>query len=788
MQRIVFAEVVRPRKHRADLKRDLEAICLKCLEKNHEDRYATVRELSEDVEHFLAGRPTKARPAHVGKRVVKWTRRRPVLSALVIAITLFVAVSGLMGYFRHRLHQSQFTIAEVGETAARLESEVTRRRLERKRHEYVENVQGAYIAWRDAHVISALALLDRCRPGPGEEDERGFEWYYVRRLCDGGLWRAQGHDGQAIHGCSFSPDGSRLATCGDDGSVHIWEAETGSLLGTFGAGFGQLRDVRFSPDGRFLATVGETQDLKLWDARTYELTRSLRPALANATCLSVSKDGTAIAVAGEGGLISAWHLGDETERVVLSAGCDAIHSLDFATDGKLAAACSDEVVRIWDLTASDVPVRTLKSAGVEDVYSASFSPDSQHLATGGDFVHIWDLGSADPPTWLRGPGHHKVAFSGDGQLLATSGNSESIRIMNVATNSTRHRYHAHTRRVLALAFSSVGNKLASVDKRGTVVLWDASWPQDRRPLPIDPAEGVRLAFSPTDDVLAIAKRGKRDVQLWTAIADGTAELVAEYSANIPYITTPQCMQFSPDGQFLAVATDKDRVVLDADLGVVSTHGFSPQAPLVHALAFSAQGFIAESTDGNEGVVSIVDAKSGRMLTDLSGYRAVSWSPDGSLLATERSGFMLGLWDIARGRTLADLSGHTGQIRSVAFSPDDRMIASGSGYGTVRLWDAASRRQIRAMRGHVGAVLQIAFSPNQKVVVSSGRDGTIRFWDIVTGRRILELRVIPGAAPLGSSISSMSFSGDGQVLATAYLTPEPETTDGHVDLWHAPRGN
>ena len=76
-----------------------------------------------------------------------------------------------------------------------------------------------------------------------------------------------------------------------------------------------------------------------------------------------------------------------------------------------------------------------------------------------------------------------------------------------------------------------------------------------------------------------------------------------------------------------------------------------------------------------------------------------------------------------------------------------------------------------------------FGPNRKVVVSSSSDGTVRFWDVMTGRAILKLMVSPGTP----GIRSMSFSADGQILATAHVDlADPATLAGHVNFWLAPR--
>jgi WD40 repeat protein len=289
-----------------------------------------------------------------------------------------------------------------------------------------------------------------------------------------------------------------------------------------------------------------------------------------------------------------------------------------------------------------------------------------------------------------------------------------------------------------------------------------------------------LAFSPLGETLAIATAGKRDVSLWRAGVRGDIEQIDDYSADIPYDTSPQCIKYSPNGRYLAVGTSRDRILLRSDLSLVDTHPFDPQDPITYEVVFSSQGLLAESSAGDVGEISIFDAVSARPVTGTIGYRGIAFSPDGNLLAVEsaKTMFAIELWDLARQRSVAVMPGHTGQIFSIAFSSDGRTLASGSADGSLRLWDIGHRRQVKAMRGHAQGILQVAFGPNQKSVVTSSGDGTVRFWDVLTGRTMLELPVTSG------TIRSFSFSADGQVLATSSVTGR-DPAYGHVDLWYAP---
>ena len=128
-----------------------------------------------------------------------------------------------------------------------------------------------------------------------------------------------------------------------------------------------------------------------------------------------------------------------------------------------------------------------------------------------------------------------------------------------------------------------------------------------------------------------------------------------------------------------------------------------------------------------------------------------------------------LWNPNTGEHLRTLTGHTGGVLSVSFSPDGSALASGSDDKTVRLWDANTGEHLRTLTGHTGSVFSVSFSPDGSALASGSVDGTVRLWDAETGEH---LRTLTGHT---AWVYSVSFNPDGTALASG-------SWDGTILLW------
>ena len=321
-----------------------------------------------------------------------------------------------------------------------------------------------------------------------------------------------GHTDSANHEVyhvEFSPRGDMLASCGQDGTIRLWDLESGRLLRVLRGHKDDVNWVAFSPDGSKLGTGGDDGTVRLWD-----LSGDGDPSPVTlgkhdnwVTCVLFTPDGRRLISTGRDGHVNLWDVQTGSLLRSFIAHPNYIEGMAISVDGHtFATASADSTAKLWDL---DTCQERFELVGHDkSVQSIAFSHSGNLIASvghGGE-VRFWDPGRRQ--ALAIGYGHTSpvqcVAFSPNDRLLATCGDDASIRIWDVQTALPLRVYHATPYRLWCVAFSRDGRTLASCGDDGGIRLWDVGVPQDRGVLRLPVTRVDSIALPPGADELIVA--------------------------------------------------------------------------------------------------------------------------------------------------------------------------------------------------------------------------------------------------------------------------------------------
>ena len=631
-------------------------------------------------------------------------------------------------------------------------------------------------------VGEALALLRAASAIESQEGEKGVTQVSLdmERLGRAGAAAhvLAGH-AWGILRVAVSPDKGRVATASSDGTVKIWDVQSGSLIRTL-PGKEPVLDVAWSKDGATIAACHGAESLKEGFARLYDVaTGAEKKAIrfeSTVNRVAYSPDGTKLAIGTEKNGASLWSA-DGAERLkVLGGDTEVASQIVYSNDGALIAIRSGKEARV--VSAADGALIAALTGHEKNILQLSLSRTGARVATASidGTTRVWDSRTGKEISRLvlestagqKPPRFQRVAFSPDEKLVAAGAQDGSVRLFDAESGAVTHTLVHHDASIEDLVFSPDGRRLlvASLDKQASIIDTETGGLVE---LLRGHGDGV-LCATFIDDHRVITGSDDRKARVFE-IADGPyIQVLAGHTGPIERLVA------SADGSILVSgASDNTARAWDSKTGkLIGVLGGN--AGLISGLAITRDG-ARVATCAVESPTRLWDARTakeiGSFREEPDGCTAAAFSPDGTWLATGSIKGEVRLRDGVTGDVKRTFERHTKKVIRIAFSRDGKRFVSASWDGTANLWSADGDSPVKVLKGAEGWVNAAEFAPDDRTIVIAANDEA-RVFDAETGAL---LRTLKGHE---QQINDLTYSPDGKTIATASL-------DGTLRTWRADTG-
>jgi eukaryotic-like serine/threonine-protein kinase len=448
----------------------------------------------------------------------------------------------------------------------------------------------------------------------------------------------EGHTAKITSAC-FSINESQLITSSQDGTVGIWDIETGQLVQRFEHPKQQwLLSAALSNDGTLLAAGGEDNTIIVWDVSSQRMMHQLAGHSDVIETLAFSPDNNRLASGSADRTIRVWEMPDGQLSRTLRGHLERVTQVAFRHKSPaIISGSADETVRLWDLNAGDFHTPPPRAVNVT---SALFSEDGAQLAcrfVDGSVV-VFEV-----QTWeelLRFAGSsagEPMAYDSRRNRIAVSADNGRIELWTDGSRS--HQFAGHAAKIDCLALSSDGKWLASGGEDATLKLWD-----------IETGAMKYDAGKQSRDVIAVA--------------------------------------FSPDSKLLFSVADTDISVWDSDSGQLQRN-FKEHPERVYNISFNHTGDLIATGD-RSGTIIVWDPSTGKRRETLAGHTdrayACCFTPDSRRLASCSRDGTVRWWDLTTSRELYVMKGDWGALEWITMSPDGWILAAINEARELRVWD------------------------------------------------------------------------------------------------------
>lgn len=661
----------------------------------------------------------------------------------------------------------------------------------------------------------------------------------IHTVADGKQIRLlQGHKGQ-VFSVAVSPNGRQAISASRDGTVKKWDLLIPTPLNELAAHESTVQTLAVNTAGTQILTGGADHAARLFNSQDGKLLFELKGHAEAITRSSFHNDDTQAATADAAGVVRLWNTADGASLGAIGAHSAEVTGLAYhPTEPVLLTAADDGVAKLWRLPLT--PATSLATQTVE-VSAAAISSDATTYALGDAAGNVVLLSAEDGKSLAKAALQgliSKLAFSADSKLVAAASDNGVATVLQAADGNVLHSFRGHAGSVHDVRIHSAANKIATAGADGTIRIW--------RPTPAATAlvghtlPATAIVGSADGKLIATAGDDKQALVFNTAdgksaatIAGHMVEVSAvDFAPNAATIAsasvdgairittvadpTKATSLFGPIGKVTGLqhSADAKTLISAHESGAVTWWNLPPTAslplaghtmPIQQVVATPNEASII--TGSSDGSIRVFTAATGVAARSLAGQvgPVVSLAATDTIVASGNDAGVIQFWNLADGKDLGSIHGHTGAIASLAFHPGGKQIASAGADGSVRVWNlptapaslpgdampattaaftadrsltacvgvlagkptvmirtTADGKSKGQLLGHAAAITSVAFSTDKTKVVTGSTDKTARVWDL-TDPKFPEIAKFEGHA---AAVNAVAFSADGKTVFSA----------------------
>jgi WD40 repeat protein len=635
------------------------------------------------------------------------------------------------------------------------------------------------LQWEAEPVRQALEPERHRRSAPGSS-----AWMRTRtpfRESRALLRTLAGH-AYGVQACAVAPDGSAVVSA-SAATLEYWAPGTGRELRTILSDVGYMhahglpnaeengRPLRghsdfvsaceVAPDGSFVASVSIDNTLRLWDPATGEELRTFWIWGKGLDC-AVAPDASfvvAVTDSKETLQLQLWDLAIQEETLAsrsFQAHTERVSGCAVAPDGSFVVSASDDkTLKLWDPDSGE-ELRTLQGHD-GPVLDCAVAPDGSFVVSASDdkTLKVWNPATGEELATLAGHTDtvRSCAVAPDASFVVSASEDKTLKLWNPATGEELQTLTGHTKGVTACAVAPDGSFVISGSDDKTVKLWDPNAEEEVRTGGHEGA--IRGCAVAPDGSFAVSASDDKTLKLWDPATGQEIRTLEGHTKEVIACSV------APNASILmSLSWDHTLKLWDPGTGeTLRTLQVAPTLELgnVRGCSVFPDGAAVVTVENHFGdkepkLLKLLDLATGRELRTLKGHTDHIWScavaADGSFVVSAGEDKTVRVWDPGTGRQLLTLEGHSRQVNSCAVAPDASFVVSASDDNTLRLWDPHTGEALRTLRGHSGNVNACAVSPDGSFVFSASEDHTLKVWDGSTGDTIL-------SAPLVGELESVA---------------------------------